>query len=145
MSTRSLTHIHEIVPGKSPKTPLLTFYRQSDGYPSGHGAELAEFLDGFTIVNGLGGQSGKIANGVGCLAAQLIAHFKTEPGHIYIYPAGSKNCDEEYTYRVRAAVGQPIILEVYETSGGYEGKPLKNKLIRIGSPQEIFVWAKKQG
>jgi hypothetical protein len=138
MSTRSLTHIHE---GKS-KTPLLTFYRQCDGYPEGIGQELAEFLNGFTVVNGLGGQPGKIANGAGCLAAQLIKEFKGGPGGVYIYPAGSKNCGEDYTYRIRAEEAQPITLEIYETRGGYDNKPLLNKLVKKGTPAEILEWIK---
>lgn len=100
MSTRSLTHVYE--DGKI----LLTFYRQSDGYPEGHGRELAKFLDGFRIVNGLCGDEGKVANGMPCLAAFLVAHFKDGPGGIYIYPAGASDCSEEYVYRVR--VSRPV-------------------------------------
>jgi hypothetical protein len=97
MSTRSLTHIYD------DEKVLVTFYRQSDGYPKGHGKELAEFLNGFLVVNGLCGDEGKIANGMGCLAAFIIEHFKDGPGGIYIYPADSSNCGEEYVYRVKLA------------------------------------------
>ena len=38
MGTRSLTFVYE------DKTPILNMYRQFDGYPSGHGQELADFL-----------------------------------------------------------------------------------------------------
>jgi hypothetical protein len=137
MSTRSLTHIHE---GKS-KTPFVTIYRQCDGYPEGIGRELAEFLNGFTIVNGLGGQKGKIANGAGCLAAQLIKHFKGGPGNVYIYKAGSKDCWEAYTYRIRVEADKPITMEVYETVSG-DGKSLPNKLLKRGTPAEILEWMK---
>ena len=69
---------------------LLNLYRQFDGYPSGHGAELAAFLAPITMVNGLGPNSDAVlANGMGCLAAQLVAHFKTAPGGFYIeHPNG---------------------------------------------------------
>ena len=33
--------------------PVCNMYRQFDGYPTGHGAELAEFLNGGRLVNGL--------------------------------------------------------------------------------------------
>jgi hypothetical protein len=94
MGTRSLTKVYdegEIV---------LVMYRQMDGYPSGHGAELARFLDGLTIVNGIGiNTPAKAANGMGCLAAQIVAHFKDGIGGIYLMPADAG--DEEYVYEVR--------------------------------------------
>lgn len=96
MGTRSLTHVNN-----SAGETFFTFYKQHDGYPEGWGKELAEFLSGFQIVNGLSRDTGKIANGMGCLAAQIIAHFKEEPGQFYIYPAGSKDCGEEFTYIVK--------------------------------------------
>ena len=39
MGTRSLTFVYN-----DNKKPIINLYRQYDGYPSGHGAELAEFL-----------------------------------------------------------------------------------------------------
>jgi hypothetical protein len=38
MSTRSLTHVKD----EAGRT-LVTFYRQGDGYPTGHGKDLADF------------------------------------------------------------------------------------------------------
>jgi hypothetical protein len=48
MGTRSLTHVIESYKdnGKKKKQTLLTMYRQYDGYPRGHGADLVEFLEG---------------------------------------------------------------------------------------------------
>ena len=81
MGTRSLTYVYE------DNTPIICMYRQYDGYMSGHGQELAEFLAPFTVVNGLGmGDNAGIANGMGCLAAQLVAHFKVGAGQFYLYP-----------------------------------------------------------
>ena len=74
MGTRSTTTIHE--DGK----PLLTFYRQYDGYPTGHGQELVDFLKTIKMVNGIPvgtDEPMQMANGGGCLAAQMIVHFKT--------------------------------------------------------------------
>ena len=42
MGTRSLTFVYEKY-GQVQK-PVVNMYRQFDGYPTGHGAELAEFL-----------------------------------------------------------------------------------------------------
>jgi hypothetical protein len=95
MGTRSLTRVN------AGKTKILNLYRQMDGYPSGHGRELFEFLDGLVIVNGLfAGQPEKIANGAGCLAAQLVAHFKDGPGSFYMEPVSATDCGQDYEYIV---------------------------------------------
>lgn len=94
MGTRSITRI--ISDGK----PLLTFYRQFDGYPSGHGRELAEFMAGITIVNGYNPsmRAGTHANGAGCFAGQLVVRLKPDIGGIYIREHEAEN--EEYTYTI---------------------------------------------
>ena len=82
-------------------TPIINLYRQYDGYPSGHGAELAEFLAPFTIGNGLNSNNpSKYANGMGCLAAQLVAHFKEEAGQFYLEPTDAKDCGQDYEYHI---------------------------------------------
>ena len=41
------------------------------------------------------------ANGMGCLAAQMISFFKKSPGGIYIYPVDlDQACWQEYEYHV---------------------------------------------
>lgn len=101
MGTRSITKVFE-QNGKQ----ILSMYGQFDGYPDGLGKELAEFVASKTIVNGipLHAEKAKLANGMSCLAAQIVAHFKKsdEPGNFYLYP-----CDDEgdayvdYIYEVR--------------------------------------------
>jgi hypothetical protein len=77
-------------------------YRQFDGYPSGHGAELAEFLASGKMVNGLSGDDTSVFNGMCCLAAQMVAHFKKEPGGIYLMvPTPGADHGQEYEYHVR--------------------------------------------
>lgn len=94
MGTRSLTTVFD-----ENNKPLLSFYRQYDGYYDGHGAELQEFLAEMVIVNGFGsGTPAKAANGMGCLAAQLIKHFKVGIGNIYIV---QHNNEQEYNYEIR--------------------------------------------
>jgi len=95
MGTRALTFVYQ------GDTPIINMYRQYDGYPTGHGRELADFLAPFTVVNGLTkGQDHKVANGMGCLAAQLIAHFKDGPGGFYIHPVTDTECGQDYEYHV---------------------------------------------
>jgi len=95
MGTRSLTHVAD-----EHGTVLCTMYRQFDGYPEGHGDELAQFLREFTVVNGINEEKGKIANSMGCLAAQLVANFKDGPGGICLEAPGVEGCWEEYIYTV---------------------------------------------
>lgn len=93
MGTKSLTKIYD-----EDAKLLVTMYRQMDGYPSGHGHELTSFLNTKTMVNGISGYNKTIANGMGCLAAQIIAYFKDGPGGIYIVKPGDHW--QEYVYEV---------------------------------------------
>lgn len=95
MGTRSLTFIYE------ENKPILNMYRQFDGYPEGHGAELAKFLLSGEMVNGIPvGVDKSFFNGMGCLAAQMIANFKKSAGGFYIYPIESNSCWQDYEYHV---------------------------------------------
>jgi hypothetical protein len=122
MGTRSLTVFRE-----SDGTEIVVMYRQMDGYPDGHGQELAEFLKDFRITNGLSGEATKhrVANGMDCLAAQVVARFKHdvqhkrqerdfeykdswgEAGSIYLHPAGTRDAGEEYIYTVSHRAAYP--------------------------------------
>jgi hypothetical protein len=96
MGTRSLTFVYD------GEEAIINMYRQYDGYPSGHGAELAEFLGSFeAITNGIRvGDERKIANGMGCLAAQLVANFKVGAGQFYLYPTTAVDCGQDYEYHI---------------------------------------------
>jgi hypothetical protein len=96
MGTRSLTFVYD------GDEAIINMYRQYDGYPTGHGAELAEFLTPFNMVNGIRvGETRKIANGMGCLAAQLVSHFKAgEAGQFYLYPTSAVDCGQDYEYHI---------------------------------------------
>ncbi len=96
MGTRSLTYVY------NDETPMLCLYRQFDGYPSGHGAQVAEFLQGRTIVNGYGtGTPEKASNGMGCLAASLIGLLKEGIGNIYVYPIElGQDAWQDYEYHI---------------------------------------------
>jgi len=80
-------------------------YKQYDGYPTGLGQELADWLANMRIVNGIrcGAEDcavGRMANGMDCLAAQLVAHFKTEVGGVYLLPPGTRGAGEEFIYTI---------------------------------------------
>jgi len=116
MGTRSVTKI--IDNGK----PILALYRQMDGYPDGHGKELKSFLTGMEMVNGLSTNTKNVFNGMGCLAAQIVAHFKDGAGGFYI---SSLESSEAYNYEVIGDTMNPekgISLKVYSCGDViYEG------------------------
>lgn len=117
MSTRCLTVVHDVDQNKE----VCVLYRHCDGYPTGHGAELKKFLDGFDITNGIRDRSAKTANGPGCLAAQMVAHFKDGVGQFYLYAAGTRDVWEDYVYVVRVKADTPIEIEVIGEKTLYKG------------------------
>ena len=160
MGTRSLTVFKEH--GKE----IVVLYRQYDGHPSSHGEELKQFLLGFSVVNGLTGERTKVANGMGCLAAQVVAHFKTEPGNFYLYSADSRDCGEEYIYTLESINGA---LHLKVTAGAmtffgmpgtkeanmpvlyngpvadYDGEEAEKEHERLGQIQNDFIESQKAG
>ena len=95
MGTRALTFVYN-----ENKEPILNLYSQYDGYIEGHGRELAEFLAGKKLVNGFGKESTELANGMGCLAASLVANFKETVGGFYIHSVTETDCGQDYEYHV---------------------------------------------
>jgi len=122
MGTRSLTIVYDH--GK----PIVNLYRQYDGYPSGHGVELAEFLRQFAaITNGIAmGETRKTANGMGCLAAQLVAHFKQSVGGFYIHSVEDTDCGQDYEYHVYEKDGN-ICVQVKDRGCNMFGLTLSDK------------------
>jgi hypothetical protein len=115
-------------------------YRQYDGYPEGHGQELADFLKAGKVVNGLGAdRTAKVFNGAGCLAAQMISHFKgDEAGGIYIYPNNTKDAWQNYEYHVIVDFNTKQVTLIC-----YESGKRKKKLFE-GSPENFDAFVKKE-
>jgi hypothetical protein len=128
MGTRCLTVLHD----NHEDREIVVMYRQMDGYPEGHGADLAEFLSGGEIINGISvADRGKLTfNGLECLAAQVVAHFKTDVGSIYLMPAGTRDVWEDYIYHVRGEVGEEPTIEI---EGVAEAQPASELLRKIKS------------
>ena len=137
MGTRSLTFVYD-EDGKK----IVNMYRQMDGYPSGHGLELAEFLEPITMVNGIGTIKAAIANGPGCLAAQMVAHFKDGPGYIYINPTTAVDCGQDYEYHIAThgeGAGLTITCQRIESL-----RPFRRKKIFDGSIEEFKAFCEKE-
>ena len=113
MGTRCITRVFNDM-----NQEILCLYRQFDGYPEGHGKELSEYLEGNPITNGIGGSSklGESFNGMECLAASLVAHFKSEVGNFYIYPPGTKDIGEEYEYCITGKPGECARITIKESN-----------------------------
>lgn len=126
MGTRSLTYVYDR------GEPVVCMYRQLDGYPSGHGAELAEFLLSGKMVNGIRLEDKKVFNGVECLAAQMVAHFKKGPGGIYlVVPELDADHDQEYEYHISHVNDHGLVIRVIK---------FPDKTLFAGSPEEFSEW-----
>jgi len=146
MGTRSLTRVIDRQEGlsfakghlaKNVGKSYINMYKQYDGYIERMGVDLAEFLLPFTVVNGIGlTEDRKIANGSGCLAAQIVAHFKTEAGGVYLHPTEGKpgDCWEAYIYTIFVTDDQEkdnIMIAVYDVG--------KKDNIFIGTPAQLLT------
>ena len=142
MGTRSLTKVitsWEDTNGKKQRQAITCMYRQYDGYMEGHGKDLAEWLEGYTVVNGIPmDKSEPIFNGMDCLAAQMFAHFKNGAGGIYCMHPDAKDCFEEYLYEISEG-DDGILITVYETH--YEAD---TEEVFHGTPKELLTKVKQE-
>ena len=119
MSTRSITRVIPRQKGISFQDGMINgnkcvveMYRHYDGYPEGHGVELASFLMNKAVGD----------KGTGCLAAQIITYFKPlfGVGGIYLQcpndDFGSTNL--EYVYTVFPKDGEDTMLAIHEENEG---------------------------
>tara|TARA_B100000683_G_C12364906_1_gene504647 strand:- start:227 stop:655 length:429 start_codon:yes stop_codon:yes gene_type:complete len=104
----------------------IQIYNHYDGYPSGLGVTLADYLQDFTVVNGLQSGQGKVANGIGCLAAQTVQYLKEGPGNVYLHKPSEKNW-EDYEYFVWCKEGHGVWISIFDYDGNciFVGKPDK--------------------
>jgi len=79
--------------------PITCISFQSDGHPEGNGVKTAKYADKI-IVNGIGNETDNVANGMDCLAAQLIRDIKTRVGGYYIVNPNKISIDYGYIYFV---------------------------------------------
>ena len=104
MATRATVSIARREEGVSfsekPNKTIVDIYHHYDGYPEGLGVTLASYLDDKKVTNGLSDRNDySVFNGMGCLAASIIAELKDGPGDVYIEPRDSHGWIE-YQYYV---------------------------------------------
>lgn len=74
---------------------------------------------------------------MGCLAAQVVAHFKTKVGGFYLYPPKTHDIGEEFIYTVSGKPGdcEPTI-EIKEAGWG----ETKSKVLMKGKSSDVLLW-----
>ena len=129
MATRATIHVAKREEGVSfserPNKTIVDIYHHWDGYPEGLGVQLAEYFDGKRVTNGLGSKDNEDLNfnGMGCLAASLVAYLKDGPGDVYIEPRESHGWID-YDYYVWGDDGKGIWISIFDGSECiFVGKP----------------------
>jgi len=119
MSTRALVNIVQRQEGRSfsktlePSAIHTQVYNHYDGHPERLGVTLASYLKGYDIRNGIPSEyQGPIANGIGCLAAQLVSYLKEEPGNVYLQPPVDPDW-EDYVYYVWIKEDTKIMISIF--------------------------------
>ena len=129
MSTRSLTRVR----WESKSPAIVCMYRHCDGYPSGHGLDLATWLAGKVVGNGA--RNGpNYFNGIEHLAARMVAYFSDLHPNSNIYlvvPAETRA--EEYNYEIYLDSKDRILME----ASGYDSS-------FVGFPADYPTWLAKE-
>jgi hypothetical protein len=132
MATRAMISVAKREEGVSfseePNKTIVDIYHHWDGYPEGLGVTLASYLDGKKITNGLSDRNDySIFNGMGCLAASLIAELKDGPGDVYIEPRESHGWIE-YQYYIWGDTYKDIWISIFD----------EGECIFVGKPQALL-------
>ena len=132
MATRAMISIAKREEGVSfseiPDKTIVDIYHHWDGYPEGLGVQLAEYFDGKVVTNGLGGRDDYDAfNGMGCLAASLVAELKDGPGDVYIEPRDSHGWID-YHYYIWGDTYKDIWISIFD----------EGDCIFVGKPQQLL-------
>ena len=134
MGTRAIINIARREEGVSfseiPEKVMVSIYQHFDGYPEGLGVTLASYLDDKKITNGLGKDRKYSFNGLGCMAASIIAELKEEAGNVYIEDPERKHGWIEYEYYIWGDDHKDIWISIFNEENGciFVGKP--DKLIK---------------
>ena len=91
--------------------------------------KLASYLDDKSIVNGLGSKDNEdiVFNGVGCMAASIVAQLKDGPGNVYIEDRGSQAWID-YEYFIWGDTDKEIWISIFEDS----------ECIFVGKPRQLL-------
>ena len=133
MATRAMISIAKREEGVSfsiePHKTIVDIYHHWDGYPEGLGVKLASYLDDKKITNGLSGKNDyDVFNGMGCLAASLVAELKEGPGDVYIEDPKRRHGWIDYEYVVWGDDAKSIWISIFDG----------DKCIFVGEPRRLL-------
>ena len=132
MATRATISIAKREEGVSfsekPDKTIVDIYNHYDGYPEGLGVTLASYLDDYHIVNGAGREGDTLFNGIGCMAASIIAHLKDGPGNVYIEDKDSPHGWLDYNYYVWGDYYKSIWISIFDG----------DECIFVGKPRQLL-------
>ena len=134
MATRATISIARREEGVSfsekPNKTIVDIYHHYDGYPEGLGVTLAEYLNGKVVTNGLGSRDDySLFNGMGCLAASLVAELKDGPGNVYIEDPERPHGWLDYEYYVWGDDNKDIWISIFDG----------DECIFVGKPMRLLV------
>ena len=134
MATRATVSIARREEGVSfsekPNKTIVDIYHHYDGYPEGLGVKLAYYLKDKKITNGLGGRDDyDYFNGLGCLAASLVAELKDGPGNVYIEDKDRPHGWLDYKYYVWGDDNKDIWISIFDG----------DECIFVGKPMRLLV------
>jgi len=133
MATRAMISVARREEGVSfseiPDKTVVEIYHHWDGYPEGLGVKLASYLDDKSLVNGIGNKDNEdfIFNGLGCMAASIVAQLKDGPGNVYIEDRGS-HAWIDYEYFIWGDTDKEIWISIFEDS----------ECIFVGKPRQLL-------
>tara|TARA_Y100000592_G_C5346472_1_gene256763 strand:+ start:284 stop:694 length:411 start_codon:yes stop_codon:yes gene_type:complete len=131
MATRAMISVAKREEGVSfseePNKTIVDIYHHWDGYPEGLGVTLADYLNGKKVTNGLGRDNDNLFNGMGCLAASLVAELKDGPGDVYIEPRESHGWID-YQYYIWGDTYKDIWISIFSD----------DECIFVGKPQQLL-------
>ena len=133
MATRATISIARREEGVSfserPDKTIVDIYHHWDGYPEGLGVKLASYLDDKKITNGLSGKNDyDVFNGMGCLAASLVAELKEGPGDVYIEDPERRHGWIDYEYVVWGDDAKSIWISIFDG----------DECIFVGEPRKLL-------
>ena len=132
MATRAMISIAKREEGVSfseiPERTIVDIYHHWDGYPEGLGVTLGWYLSGKRVVNGISSKDNEdlIFNGMGCLAASLVAHLKDGPGNVYI-EGREQHTWIDYYYYIWGDYNKDIWIIIFDG----------NECIFVGKPDKL--------
>ena len=150
MATRGIVRFAKREAGVSfnehPEKIHTQIYHHYDSYPDHLGVGIAKFLSDIRVVNGIGSRKGTVlANGIGCLAAQVLTHLKLgrhyelekneiQQGNIYLDWPNTDRGDIEYCYYIWSDYDKGIWMSIFEGFGSAEDF----KCTFVGKPEKLI-------